>query len=137
MSRLWRWLIPLAAVPVLGLLAYGFRLTICGPRSHGRSAQGGCRAKYQRTRQRKDCPDVAPAAPTLVNPGTSLHSSTSTRVSLNRRGGSSPPLFFFPHFAPTSRFTWRRAHPLLETGTYSPDRYGRKITPFRASFNAR
>ena len=26
MSRLWRWLIPLAAVPVLGLLAYGFRV---------------------------------------------------------------------------------------------------------------
>lgn len=26
MSRLWRWLIPLAAVPVLALLAYGFRV---------------------------------------------------------------------------------------------------------------
>jgi cytochrome c biogenesis protein CcmG, thiol:disulfide interchange protein DsbE len=26
MSRLWRWLIPLATIPVLGLLAYGFRV---------------------------------------------------------------------------------------------------------------
>jgi hypothetical protein len=50
--------------------------------------------RCQRTRQRKDYPDVAPAASTFVNPGTSLHSSTSTRVSLNRRGGASPPLFF-------------------------------------------
>ena len=27
MKRLWRWLIPLAAVPVLALLAYGFRVS--------------------------------------------------------------------------------------------------------------
>ena len=27
MKQLWRWLIPLAAVPVLALLAYGFRVS--------------------------------------------------------------------------------------------------------------